>query len=242
MPLHHTTPRKLHEIYSTLNFVKTSAKNEYVGIFESLGDGSITIAVTVVVIIVISLIFALARTNLFAAKVAAEAQREREEADEAREMAEAKVLELRETNLKIRKELKLSGLNEDQVQIVKNKSSRIRELVPSVYKLEWATLLFEARLGSGSFGDCYRGTRAGRPVAIKKMRAGGFFPFFCHRTRDRRIDYFSFYFIATVRLTISLLSLPLSLCAHALQAWSTKPDSRPSPRRSSRFRRSTTST
>ena len=58
-----------------------------------------------VVIIVISLIFAIARTNLFAAKVVAEAQREREEADEAREMAEAKVLELRETNLKIRKEL-----------------------------------------------------------------------------------------------------------------------------------------
>ena len=163
---------------STLDFVKTSAKNEYVGIFESLGDGSITIAVTVVVIIVISLIFALARTNLFAAKVAAEAQREREEADEAREMAEAKVLELRETNLKIRKELQLSGLNKDQTQIVKNKSSRIRELVPSVYRLEWTTLLFEARLGSGSFGDCYKGTRAGRPVAIKKMRAGGFSPSF----------------------------------------------------------------
>ena len=61
-----------------------------------------------VVIIVISLIFAIARSNLFAAKVAAEAQREREEAEnanEARVIAEAKVLELRETNLKIRKEL-----------------------------------------------------------------------------------------------------------------------------------------
>ena len=61
-----------------------------------------------VVIIVISLIFAIARTNLFAAKVAAEAEREREEAEnanEARAIAEAEVLELRETNLKIRKEL-----------------------------------------------------------------------------------------------------------------------------------------
>ena len=196
-----------------------------------------------VVIIVISLIFAIARTNLFAAKVVAEAQREREEADEAREMAEAKVLELRETNFKIRKELKLSGLNEDQAQVVKNKSSRIRELVPSVYKLEWTTLLFEARLGSGSFGDCYRGTKAGRPVAIKKMRAGGFFPLLLpqnQREEDRLL--LVLYFIATVRLTISLLSLPLSLCAHILQAWSTRPDSRPSPRRSSRFRRSTRST
>ena len=102
---HHHIPQSTN---STLDFVKTSAKNEYVGIFESLGDGSITIAVTVVVIIVISLIFAIARSNLFAAKVAAEAQREREEAEnanEARAIAEAEVLELRETNLKIRKEL-----------------------------------------------------------------------------------------------------------------------------------------
>ena len=107
-PFANTCRVNSHIKYSTLDFVKTSAKNEYLGIFESLGDGSITIAVTVVVIIVISLIFAIARTNLFAAKVAAEAQREREEAEnanEARAIAEAEVLELRETNLKIRKEL-----------------------------------------------------------------------------------------------------------------------------------------
>ena len=75
-------------IYSTLDSIKTSAKNEYVDIFESLGEGGTIILITVVAIIVISLLFMITRSTLFAAKVAAEAQREREEAQQALEAEE----------------------------------------------------------------------------------------------------------------------------------------------------------
>ena len=156
----------------------TNIENEYGSLFDFLGDDTTTVLVSVGVVVLIGVVFALVRLLLGLRTATAEAQRERAEAEnanEARAIAEAEVIELREANVKIRKELELSGLNEDQAEIVKNESSQISDLVPSVYKIEWTTVVFEARLGSGSFGDCYRGTRAGRPVAIKKMRAGGFF-------------------------------------------------------------------
>ena len=142
---------------STLNSVKTSAKNEYVGILESLGDGSTTIAVTVIVIIVISLIFMIARSTLFAAKVAAEAQREREEA----EQRELELLEqnerIEEQNRRIQDQLMLTQLNAKQVAIVDANSLDLDKQVPAMFQINWRDLLFEGRLGSGSFGDCYRG-------------------------------------------------------------------------------------
>ena len=163
-PLRQHTPHKLHQIYSTLDFVKKSAKNEYVDIFESLGDGSTTIAVTVVVIIVISLIFMIARSKLFAAEVAAEAQREREEAQREREEAEQRERELleqnqriEEQNRRIQDQLMLTQLNEKQVAIVEANSLDLDKQVPAMFQLNWRDLLFEGRLGSGSFGDCYRG-------------------------------------------------------------------------------------
>ena len=142
---------------STLDFVKTSAKNEYVDIFEALGDGSITIAITVVVIIVISLIFTIARSKLFAAKVAAEAEREREEA----EQRELELLEqnkrIEEQNRRIQDQLMLTQLNAKQVAIVEANSSDLDKQVPATFQINWRDLLFEGRLGSGSFGDCYKG-------------------------------------------------------------------------------------
>ena len=160
-PLPHHIPQSTN---STLDFVKTSAKNEYFGIFESLGDGSITIAVTVVVIIVISLIFMIASSKLFAAKVAAEAQREREEAQREREEAEQRELELleqnkriEEQNRRIQDQLMLTQLNAKQAAIVEANSSDLDKQVPAMFQLNWRDLLFEGRLGSGSFGDCYRG-------------------------------------------------------------------------------------
>ncbi len=142
---------------STLNYVKTSAKSEYLGIFESLGDGSTTIAVTVIVIIVISLIFMIARSKLFAAKVAAEAQREREEAEQREVELREQNRRIEEQNKRIQDQLMLTQLNEKQTAIVETNSVDLDKQVPAVFQLNWRDLLFEDRLGSGSFGDCYKG-------------------------------------------------------------------------------------
>ena len=69
---------------------------------------------------------------------------------------------------------KLSRLNPKQAKMVKERSHRIADSVPPQFKIDWRKIVFVKRIGSGSFGDCYQGTRAGRPVAIKKMRAGPF--------------------------------------------------------------------
>ena len=57
--------------------------------------------------------------------------------------------------------------------MVKEESKKFTELFLQ-FRIEWRKIVFAKRIGSGSFGDCYQGTRAGRPVAIKKMRAGSF--------------------------------------------------------------------
>ena len=86
----------------------TQVQNEYVSLFDFLGNDTTTVLVSVGVIIIIGVTFTLARLLLGLRRATAAAQREREEAEnanKARASAEAKVLELRETNLKIRKEL-----------------------------------------------------------------------------------------------------------------------------------------
>ena len=68
---------------------------------------------------------------------------------------------------------KLSRLNPKQAKMVKEKSHSMAELFLQ-FKIDYRKIVYIKRIGSGSFGDCYQGTRAGRPVAIKKMRAGSF--------------------------------------------------------------------
>ena len=143
--------------------IATEAQTKRASIFDAVDSNAVIIFTSIGALVIIVLIFGQARAIIATAN-----------ADDARAIAEAKLVELRETNLRIRNELKLSGLNEEQAKVVKDNSSEIADIVPTVYKLEWSTLVFEARLGSGTFGDCFRGTRAGRPVAIKKMRAGEF--------------------------------------------------------------------
>ena len=106
----------------------------------------------------------IARSTLFAAKVAAEAQREREQAQREREEAEQRELELleqnkriEEQNRRIQDQLMLTQLNAKQVAVVEANSSDLDKQVPAVFQLNWRDLLFEGRLGSGSFGDCYSG-------------------------------------------------------------------------------------
>ena len=148
---------------STLNYVKAKAKNEYVGIFQSLEGSRITIAFTVVVIFVIILIFTLARSLLFAA----ETQREKEE-------AERQKLELLEQNKRIQKELSLNALNEEQTEIVHAGAAALEAAVPSRFKISSSKIMFEVLLGSGSFGDCYKGYFHNVPVAVKQMRVVSF--------------------------------------------------------------------
>ena len=148
-------------ISKAVDVAVADALTAHVSILDAVDDNAIVIFISIGALIVVILIFGQARALI-----------EWANANDARAIAEAKVVKLRETNLKVREELKLAGLNKQQVKIVKEQSSRIADIVSSVYKLNWNSLKFQKRLGSGTFGDCYKGTRAGRPVAIKKMRAG----------------------------------------------------------------------
>ena len=70
--------------------------------------------------------------------------------------------------------VRVTGMNKKQVKVVEDNSDAITTLVSPAFKLDWKKLTFVRRLGSGTFGDCFEGSKAGRPVAIKKMRAGEF--------------------------------------------------------------------
>ncbi len=98
-----------------------------------------------------------ARSKLFAAKVAAEAQREREEAGQREQELLEKNNEIEEQNKRIKDQLLLTQLNAKQAAIVDANSVDLDENVPAVFRLNWRNLFFEGRLGSGSFGDCYKG-------------------------------------------------------------------------------------
>ena len=143
----------------TLEFVKNAARSEYVGILESLEDGGAVVAITVAVIVVIVLVFAIARSQLFAA----EANRERDEADRQR-------VELLEQNKRIQEQLALNALSEEQAEIVHEGAAALEARVPTRFKISSKKITFESLLGSGSFGDCYRGSLQNFKVAVKQMR------------------------------------------------------------------------
>ena len=86
--------------------------------------------------------------------------------------AQQEISHLEAANQEIREEVALSGLNEMQVQLVHENASDIERNVRPEFKLDWRGLKFQTLLGSGTFGDCYKGRLGDRDVAIKKMRAG----------------------------------------------------------------------
>ena len=152
---------------STLSFVRSAAKTEYVGVVESLEGSGTVVIITVAVIVIISLIFAMARSKLFAAKVEADARREREDAHQRERELLEETKRLEEQNKRIQDQLMLTQLNKKQAAIVEANSVDLDNQVPAVFQLNWRDLLFESRLGSGSFGDCYRG----RCVLVHMLRS-----------------------------------------------------------------------
>ena len=76
---------------------------------------------------------------------------------------------MQEQNKKIQDQLMLTQLNAKQAAIVEANSIDIDEQVPAALKLNWRALIFEGRLGSGSFGDCFKG-RFVSICALKKSR------------------------------------------------------------------------
>ena len=112
------------------------------------------ITIAVVAIFVVALVFAVARSLL----IAAQAKREKDEVQEERDKIERQRLELCEQNERIQDQLLLARLNDEQVAIVEANSTDLDRQIPDIFKLKWQTLVFEGRLGSGSFGDCFKGT------------------------------------------------------------------------------------
>ena len=109
------------------------------------------------VIVFISLVFTIARSKLFAEGVLAEAKREREEAQQRELELVEQNKKMEEQNKRIQDQLLLTQLNAKQVAIVEANSLDLDKQIPACFRLNWRGLKFEGRLGSGSFGDCYKG-------------------------------------------------------------------------------------
>ena len=74
--------------------------------------------------------------------------------------------------MRIQEQLLLTQLNAEQIAMIEENAINIEANVPARLELDYRCLKFEARLGSGSFGDCFKGSKGGNPVAIKRMRVG----------------------------------------------------------------------
>ena len=82
------------------------------------------------------------------------------------ESAQETISELEATNERIRNEVAISGLTEMQVQYVNANASDIEKNVHPKFHLDWKRIKFMLLLGSGTFGDCYKGSMTGEEVAV----------------------------------------------------------------------------
>ena len=166
------------------------AKEEYKGIFESLSGDTTIVFVSIGAVFLVILVFTFARVYIGYIK-----------AGNAQVLAERAAARAREQNLKLKEELQATRLSKEQAAMVKENASSVTAKVPAHLQLHWkgrchdtvsncepqqlttpviapppdprgTVLKFLKRLGSGSFGDCFQGTKGERNVAIKRMRAG----------------------------------------------------------------------
>ena len=126
--------------------ITDQAQAEYGSIFSALGHETTIIFVIVGVTLLIATIFVLAQVVLALSRAKTE-----------KANAERHAAELRNANIKFKEQLMLSQLNAKQAAIVEADSKDLDKEIPSALKLDWRSLVFEARLGSGAFGDCYKG-------------------------------------------------------------------------------------
>ena len=144
----------------TSNMNITRLQSEYVSLFDFLGNDTATVLVSVGVVVIIGVTFALLRLLMGLQRAnegKAKAQREQEETEQQRLELLEQNKRIEEQNKHIQDQLMLTQLNTKQVAIVEANSSDFDKQVPALFQLNWRDLLFEGRLGSGSFGDCYRG-------------------------------------------------------------------------------------
>ena len=94
-----------------------------------------------------------------------------DEEREARERAWREKKKMEKLNKEIKDKMKLEQLNKQQQEMVNQKQKDFDQL--GHLKLLWRDLSFIELLGSGSFGDVFKGSYGGKStVAIKRIRAG----------------------------------------------------------------------
>ena len=126
----------------------TTLQLEYTGIFEATDGNLFVLLISIASLAVSMLVFSQARTHVALLK-----------AKDAQNEAEREANELRESNIRIRKELELGRLNKEQSKMIKENSGELETVLPTAYHLNWRELKFKERIGSGSFGDCYSGEK-----------------------------------------------------------------------------------
>ena len=134
------------------------AKEQYKGFIESLEGNTASILASIAVVCITILVFTLARVYMAYIR-----------ADDTQALVESENAKLREQNMKIKGELKAHRFTLAQSLMVNANRNEIEDEVSPHLKLNWENIKFEERLGSGAFGDCFKGSKGGRPVAVSSI-------------------------------------------------------------------------
>ena len=144
----------------------TAARGQYSTLFDFLGKDMTTVFVSIGVIIIIGVVFALLRLLRGMRK----AEKDRDVMKKMKDDIDLERRDLLEQNEKIQQQLALTALSEEQAEIVHAGAAALEDDVPERFKIDSSHITFEALLGSGSFGDCYKGSFHNVKVAVKQMR------------------------------------------------------------------------
>ena len=165
------------EIYGPICGANTSAADanvshvmymaEYKPVFEFLGENAVFVIITFGILILVTFVFGAATIiNWMTARF----EKEKTKLSTEMSVVTKKKEKIEEENKRIRSELEAMRLNASQRKLVNDTMGTLSEL--RAYELDWKDIAFQHLLGSGSFGDCYKGKWKGKAVAIKRMRVG----------------------------------------------------------------------